>query len=383
MSICVECARDPDLKRFIQTHGQPASKCGLCGAVDTILAKKDDRKLRDLFRALVRYHYSERQYNTHVGGEDLTELLARENPITDWKPSWDSGSYEEILLEFVEEGYATPSSEIGLFSGHSEEGYPGPPLIAIKSDIHESLRSLRAKLESINYFNLEREIDDLIKPHAAVLERFVESATEMYRARIGFADKKRPLFEPDADWHYVPFSDGQLSCPPPPLAGAGRLNRPGVALLYLASDELTAIHEVRPHPGHIVSTGAFRTRRQVRVADFYRVSIADFAESDESLDQYLLLKTIDGLFCLPVVPEERQKYSFTQFLADAVRRIGFDAVAYRSSVGNGQNVGVFDPNICSYVQGSAKAIRIESLAYTQTVVPSVRKDFDYSAFGSK
>ena len=62
-----------------------------------------DPTLRSLFRALVRYNYSEWEYNTHMGGDRLEELLLRENPITAYDPDWDVDSYEDALLAFIKE----------------------------------------------------------------------------------------------------------------------------------------------------------------------------------------------------------------------------------------------------------------------------------------
>jgi hypothetical protein len=35
-SICVSCAKDPSLKRFVETHGGTGNRCGICHRTDKI-----------------------------------------------------------------------------------------------------------------------------------------------------------------------------------------------------------------------------------------------------------------------------------------------------------------------------------------------------------
>ena len=111
----------------------------------------------------------------------------------------------------------------------------------------------------------------------------------------------------------------------------------GVSFLYVASDVATAIAEVRPHPGHVVSTGLVRQTEACLIADFGRIRLADFSNSDAGLADFLFLRTIDRDFATPVVPEDRDNYLLGQLIADVLREMGFQGVAYRSSLSNGTN----------------------------------------------
>ena len=129
--------------------------------------------------------------------------------------------------------------------------------------------------------------------------------------------------------------------------------------------------------GRTVSLGAFKSERRLRIADFNAISIRDFSSSDRSLDQFLLLKSIDELFSLPVLPEEQDKYSFTQFLSDALRHLGFEGIGYRSSVGIGVNVAVFDPGAFQYVPDSAKVVRVSRLQYHHSHLTTLNPHMRY------
>ena len=227
--MCISCAKDPNLLATIRERGAVVARCKVCGAENSPSLECGDPTLRSLFRALVRYNYSEWEYNTHMGGDRLEELLLRENPITAYDPDWDVDSYEDALLVFIKEGYEPYEEGISLFSGYYN-GMPNPPLIALKNDFDRSLRAFQQKLQTVNYFLLEGEARTLLEPHIETLERFLEQGAVLYRGRIGFADKATPLHGWGDDWHYKPYSADALSAPPPPTCPSGRLNRPGVSI---------------------------------------------------------------------------------------------------------------------------------------------------------
>ena len=121
----------------------------------------------------------------------------------------------------------------------------------------------------------------------------------------------------------------------------GRLNLGGVSFLYLSTDETTAAAEVRPHPGHRVSLASFRSLKELRLADFGAIDIADFSSSDAMLEIFHLGYTISREISLPITPEDRHKYSVPQLLADLIRRQGYEDIRFPSSVAPGANICVF------------------------------------------
>lgn len=374
--VCTECVKEEHLISLIEQYGELTSLCPICGAVDIKALSSEDDRLRSLFRALVRYYYSEWDYNTHLGGEDLEHLLRQVNPLTAFNAGWDEEAYEEAVFHFVGDAYEPYDTGISLFSGYNELGR-NLPLVALKEARSLSLYELQEKLQKQNYFLLEDEAKVLLDPHEPLLKSYLDAAARLYRARIGCETKATPLFGWGNEWHYKPYEDSSLGAPPPYMAGNGRLNRQGVSFLYLATNEDTAISEVRPHPGHDVSVGAFENLRHLKIADFNSISIRDYYESDQKLHQFVFLKNIDLLFSMPIPPEERHKYSFSQFLSDVLRQKGFDGVAYRSSVGTGINFTIFDPSAFKYVADSATVHKIEGLAYKHSISQKLGDPMDY------
>jgi hypothetical protein len=376
-AFCTGCVKDKHLKKMILDRGAIVEKCAICSTERAAALDADDKALKTLIRALIRYNYAEFAYNTHFGGDELWELFVQENPITAYDDSWSLNDYEEAVYPSIESGCESDHAGISLFAGYDTEGRQNMLLSALKDDMDWSLLRLKNRLKETNYFLLDSEAAAFLKPHLQKLERILPNMTTCYRARVGVADTLMPMFGSGEQRHFRPYVGAQLGAPPPPMATAGRLNRVGVALLYVATDIETALSEVRPHPGDLMSIGQFSSARALRIADFNEISIADYAISDESIDQYLVLKSIDDLFSQPVTPSERHKYGFTQFLSDVIRHLGFDGIGYKSSVGDGTNLALFDPSAFTFVAGSAKSIRITALRYTHKDLPEPQPGKDY------
>lgn len=127
---------------------------------------------------------------------------------------------------------------------------------------------------------------------------------EYWRARIGVKERLRrrqadPLTK--IGFHYRPYTGKEVGRPPVSVASEGRFNRSRVSFLYLASDASTAVAELRPHPGHLVSVGKFRLERDLRIADFTRTDIRSFL-SDERLEVLRTILSFANVLNSPVQP---------------------------------------------------------------------------------
>jgi hypothetical protein len=58
----------------------------------------EDTNLSHLFKALLRYNYSEWEYNGHLGGESLESIFYRENPILHFDDKTDEENLESAVL---------------------------------------------------------------------------------------------------------------------------------------------------------------------------------------------------------------------------------------------------------------------------------------------
>jgi RES domain-containing protein len=275
---CSNCLKDPLLVRATEQAGRRIELCAVCSAGDVFYFDSDDSANRGLFRALVRWHYSEWAYNSHLGGDHLELLLMRENPLINYMDDWDAEVFQDALLPIIEEGYETEATPISLFAGYDHDGNQNQLLPAIKTGIDGRIRSLSHSLRQVNYFQLETRAARIVSHAAQRLARGIAQGSEFWRARIGSAASGLELHGFGDHRHYRPYSGSAISAPPPLSATAGRANRAGVSFLYVATDLETAVSEVRPHPGHHVSVGLWRTNGNLQVLALDAASIDDYAD---------------------------------------------------------------------------------------------------------
>lgn len=182
---------------------------------------------------------------------------------------------------------------------------------------------------------------------AAILPR----SSALYRARNGYTEISASKFAS----HKRPYSGDDIGPPPAVLIPAGRANRAGQVVLYCADQEETAIAEVRPARGFLVSAGEFRTIRDLHLLDLVmrRPPINPF--TDPELSESLQLNGLFRAFAVDLETplnrgDDTSIYLPCQNLTDAVRAEGFDGIRYPSAMRpGGSNVVLFDPANVEYV----------------------------------
>jgi hypothetical protein len=368
-SICLACAKHRSLKKFIEANGAKGNRCGICHRTDQIASDPVKfEALSNLVKSLVRFYYDEFAYNPHWGGHYGAEhLLLERNEIIEHQaapgfPRAEEAS-EELRVSLFDIPYPDYDKGVGLYAGHDPQigrmalNAMGP----MRSPIYSRIEK---RLKSENYFEVEKEFKRYLAKFGPALSATIPADFLFYRARIGITKTYTRCHEDnELETLHRPYLGDQIGAPPPPLATAGRLNRVGVSFLYLATDKLTAAAEVRPHPGHLLSIVGFTSKKDIRVADFGAIDIVDFSSSDESLHVYHLGLTIGHEIGMPIPPEDRQRYSLTQLLADILRQQGYEGVRFPSSVAPGANLCVFKPELFVVHPDTATVLEVAALKY--------------------
>ena len=172
--------------------------------------------------------------------------------------------------------------------------------------------------------------------------------TGLWRAQIGHG--WRPQFV--GDKHIGDLPAAYLPDRMKPLrdrATEGRANPKGIPVLYLATNRKTAMSEVRPWSGSLISCAQFRTKRHLRIVDLSiyhrRGPILYFTEPDASRREEAVWTHIDNAFSEPTTDaNDIADYVPTQVIAELFKNEGFDGIAYKSMFGKkGYNIVLFDP----------------------------------------
>jgi hypothetical protein len=188
------------------------------------------------------------------------------------------------------------------------------------------------------------EILTVILEHSK--ERILELApgAELFRAQIAHVDdsaepepNQRYLFtKPAPVERMIPFRD---------RAKEGRANSKGIPVLYCGTTRNTALAEVRPWIGAKVTIARLAVRKSLKLVDFSQPSryrtLSSIRTQDDALDD--LWCRINDAYAHPVTDSDNTAdYAPTQFLADAFRHARLDGITYRSTVGDGANIALFD-----------------------------------------
>lgn len=185
-----------------------------------------------------------------------------------------------------------------------------------------------------------------------------EVPDQWYRARIQTSDN--------------PFPPAEMGAPPNRIASHGRANPAGIPYLYLGSNPATAISEIRPHTGERACVARFRTRRGLKLIDLQnpRAMVSPFLLETTDIGRMRndlpFLERLGDELTRPVLPQAAAiDYTPSQYLCEFIKNCGYNGVIYRSSVSNGVNLALFDPNLarCGRVdQYSVSRVCVEIVA---------------------
>ena len=365
VSLCVDCARHPSLKRVISEM----AVTGICA-----FCTRDDATVRDpaevepmvmLMRALVRFYWDEDAYNPHWGGESVMTLFEdAANPVV--TPAV-ADTYLDDFDELLEwPPYPDWDKGISVYAGHDDVSRG--LVFAISRTGSPAVRDLRERVATESFAAVGPELERLIDPFLNDIALILSKGTLGLRARTGF-EKLFVRFENfESRLVRQPYMAAAIGASPTP--GDGRLNQPGQPVLYLASSAYTALAEIRPHPGHYVSIGGFETLADLRLADF-DPDIALFSSSDERLALYGIVQTFDRMLSTPVTPEDKGDYRLTQLLAEILKAKGFEGVRYRSSVSDGVNFCLLDAGAARFVDKLSEVRMVKNVTYDAPVSPSL------------
>jgi RES domain-containing protein len=363
--ICQKCVREKHLKKLIELEGKTA-KCSNCGeefkCIDIM-----NPSFFQLVKALVRFHYSEWEYNHHLGGDGYDSLFySNANIFFAADRSVSEDAYEEIVANIVGGPfYEDYDKGVSVFAGYGQNGFPLLPLEAIKTDLDQELLDIAESLKSKNHFLLEGKVTNILSRYTDIASLTLNQGFVLFRARVGYENKMRTFHGGfNVEYHYIPYMDSDIGAPPPHLAASGRVNRTGVSFLYCATDEYTAVAEVRPHPADHVTIGKFQLCNNILVFDLLDSKFLSFYRCDKDIDNYKAFNTLGALLNRTIPPSEKEQYSITQLLADCIRQLGFQGILFNSTVGDGKNIVLFNEHEAKQIENAYQVVEVEKVSYS-------------------
>jgi RES domain-containing protein len=190
------------------------------------------------------------------------------------------------------------------------------------------------------------------------MEVELPSEIMLYRARVGFLSGE--------SGGNRPFESADIGAPPPERAKPSRANAEGEVVLYAADQEATAIAEVRPWRGLLVSVAEVRVTRNLRLVDLSKPPPSSNPFTDEA-PQYeqeledLLLAFGEALGQPLRRADDPHDYLPCQRLVQRIRASRwYDGIRYPSAMApGGTNVVLFDPPLVRI--GASKLVEIREV----------------------
>jgi RES domain-containing protein len=150
---------------------------------------------------------------------------------------------------------------------------------------------------------------------------------------------------------------------------AGRANPKGTAFLYCAEEEVTAIAEMRPARGQLVSVAVGETAEDLHILEFTEKAYLEtpFACSHlpSLVQSYELFNRWGDDLAKPLRhTDEVQDYYPTQHLAHWIRAHHYDGIRYPSALApNGHNLVLFDPGKVRFTECRLVEIKSVNVQY--------------------
>ena len=350
MNCCAECFGDRGLRRnIIPLHSIARGRCSYCRTNKVPVVAP--RNLAIYFESLVS------AYRKDATGKLLVHWFRE-----DWglfqHPRMDNSRAKDLLAEILND------------SGTVRQRFvpANDPTI----DRLSEWEKLRDELMHHNRYFPEETIDlDRLETLLSYLTLEADEVpTQWYRARIQASDR--------------PFSARGMGAPPSRTASHGRANPAGIPYLYLGSNPITAISEIRPHTGEVACVAGFTTRRGLRVVDLRHprkmVSpfLLDASDIGRMRNDLPFLERLGDELTRPVLPQAAAiDYTPSQYLCEFIKNCGYKGVIYRSSIGDGINLALFDPKLarCGTVtQHNVTRVIVEIAAGSKLTPASRRAD---------
>ena len=327
MNCCIDCFKDPWLRGYVETHSTQRGECSFCSATDSQLITPIE--LSHLFENLLAM-YHEPVPGDNIGnleepwsaGAPLIKLIQRHWDVFSDR-AFESGEAANLLDEIAESEW---DPDGGVFARESGD------LVVARINIStmaEQWVDYCFEVMSDPWREIaSHELPDSLFNDAA---DSIPEGTILYRARLGYLpgnDGDKP----------VAYSGEEMGPPPPTKAIASRANEQYRPVLYCADQEKTAVAEIRPARGLLVSVCEIRVKRNLKILDLSKdIDLPNpFLTKDLNfaVEMAALRRELGQALGKPLDRNDNPlEYLPAQRLAIHVKRKGFAGIRYPSARG--------------------------------------------------
>jgi hypothetical protein len=337
MFCCPYCFTHAFLHDFIRANSTNTGNCSFCSTDTTRIC--DPSILIDLFQPILDL------YTESAAGVPLNEQLQ-----ADWQLFQRNLSVKQQRQLLAVITSSKKYANLKVVSRHVHD----------QTYINKWER-FKIELQHENRFFPKNAIDTIqlmdLLDYLAMAK--VNNPKKLYRARVNRTSQS--------------FSFSEMGKPPKEKALDGRANPKGIPYFYGASDEKTAIAETRPYKSEVVCVGEFRLGKKTNIIDIRdpKKTISPFGLDDDSLtllyrEHMPFLGHLSTALSIPVLPYKKDlEYLPTQYLCELIKDKNFDGIAFKSSLGKGDNYVIFNDSLLT-------GTKIETYSIEDTLIKPLR-----------
>lgn len=342
---CEKCFADRKLIAFVQEGGQMGD-CPWCRSGNVATISLVD--LGDAFREVARTY----EPVDGLGGDGIGFLLQQDWNVFSDLIEADTDTRDELAVAILEAGLH-PKHDI------DEPDYRGGFRTGSESLVEDWYARIERVLTGgaagqLELTDLDGFPDRLV---IAVEDMIVDlpEGSQFVRARLHKPRGRR-------EW----LSPSEMGPPPADVTPSQRANRKGEPVLYLASDENTAVAEIRGWRGAVIAVAPVTTTRQLAVVDLTVSVLEGGPFFDEMIawriEMSSLLARVAEELSRPLIPDEQERlYLVSQYFADIVRSAGWDGIKYPSAMGNGYHLVLY--NAGAVVASAPRYVRVRGISF--------------------
>lgn len=352
MICCEKCFKDIEIKAIIKSKCKKG-KCDVCSSRDVYIYNTDeDSTLEEMFNEILDIYYLENELGDDFPEDKLTILkyeLHNNWNIFDVKPDKISLLIKNICKTRYEENARFFRNSIGIKEFLDYE-YLNNNSIMKTYTWDEFAEQIKIKCRFHNdYFN-KKAFSEYLK----YMNKTYKKGHIFYRARISNSKG---------------YNEINMGAPPVGMASSGRANPMGISYLYLASNEDTAISEIRAGALDYVTIAKFELLKDINVIDFKKIDyLSPFLDGMNTIKfgiNNFILKRIGEEISRPLGGDKRElEYLPTQYIVDYIKSIGeWQGIEYKSTLGRGYNLAIFNENLFKCVDVEVKQIGTLNYSY--------------------
>ena len=360
MIICIDCFNDVEIRGAIEAIGEKGH-CSLCQKEDVFIYNSDLHKdlstIQNMLESILRIYLPESELPDEypvAQKKSISERLTE-----DWNIfAIDSAKVDRIVKDIVDNSLSLNakilSEKVGIPELYNEDYLLQHSILK-----NYTWDKFKTSLRNFNrfhndHFNLEL-LRDLLED-AEVCIAF-DKKRKFYRARVSDSRGYKPK---------------KMGAPPNDLASPGRVNSKGQSCLYLCTDKMTTVKEIRASAFDYVTIAPFKLTRDVTVLNLSSITHnSPFSlDSNDEKDRYIeylinekILQAIEKDLAKPMSRLDSElDYLPTQYFSDFAKACGYDGVQYCSTFDKkAYNIALYDPTVCSC--GKCETMWVESVDY--------------------